>query len=91
MKKYDLLRNDKSIIRVLEIQGDMVLIIDCIKKAMPVWVEVTELKSYSKCTDDELSEVTGIHSVDVDTLDSSQRKVMHERYTMIASIVLCSR
>ena len=47
---------------------------------------VTELKSYSKCTDDELSEVTSIHSVDVDTLDSSQRKVMYERYTMIAHI-----
>lgn len=87
MKKYDLLRNDSSIVRVLEIHDDRVLVIDCVKRTMPVWVEVTELKSYSECTDDALSEVTGIHSVDVDSLDSSQRKTMYERYTIIASIL----
>ena len=87
MKKYDLLRNNNSIVRVLAIQGDRVFVIDCIKKTMPVWVEVTELKSYAECTDDALSEVTGIHYVDVDTLDSSQRKGMYERYTMIVPIL----
>lgn len=87
MKKYDLLKNDNSIIRVLEMQDGRVLMIDCIKRTMPVWVEVTELKPYTECIDSELSEVTGVHPVNTDTLDSSQRKVMHERYTMIASIL----
>ena len=87
MKKYDLLRNDNSIVRVLEIQGDRVLVINCIKRTMPVWVEVTKLKSYSECTESELFEVTGIYPVDVDNLNSRQRKVMYERYTMIAPIL----
>ena len=87
MKKYDLLRAGDSIIRVLEVQGDRVLIIDCIKRTMPVWVEVVALESYSECTNDDLSEVTGIVVVGVDDLDADQRKTMYERYTMIAPIL----
>ena len=87
MKKYDLLRSGDSIIRVLELQGDRVLIIDCIKRTMPVWVEVVALESYSECTNDDLSEVTGIVVVGVDNLDADQRKAMYERYTMIAPIL----
>ena len=34
MKKYNLLRSGDSIIRVLEVQGDRVLVIDCIKRTM---------------------------------------------------------
>ncbi len=59
MKKYDLLRSGERIIRVLDVQGDRVLVIDCIKRTMPVWVEV-ELESYSECTNDNLSDVTGV-------------------------------
>lgn len=87
MKKYDLLRSGDSIIRMLEVQGDMVLVIDCTKRTMPVWVEMVALKSYSECTIGELSEVTGIITADVDALDADQRKVMYERYTMIAPVL----
>ena len=87
MKKYDLLRSGDSIIRVLETQGDKVLVIDCIKKTMPVWVEIATLESYSECAIGELSQVTGIITVDVDALDADQRKIMYERYTMIAPIL----
>lgn len=87
MKKYDLLRSGDSIIRVLEVQGDRVLVIDCIKRTMPLWVELVALESYSECTNDDLSEVTGIVVVGVDDLDADQRKTMYERYTMIAPIL----
>ena len=56
-------------------------------EVMPVWVEVTELKYYSECAGEDLSEVTGIHPVDVDNLDPCKRKVMYERYTIIAPIL----
>ena len=87
MKKYDLLRSGDSILRVLEIQGDRVLVIDCIKWTMPSWVEKVTLESCSICTSGELYEVTGVQPVSMDTLDSSQRKVMYERYTMISPIL----
>ena len=87
MKKYDLLRSGDSIIRVLEVQGDRVLVINCIKRTMPVWVEIAALESYSECTNDDLSETTGVVVVGVDDLDADQRKAMYERYTMIAPIL----
>ena len=87
MKKYDLLRSGDSIIRVLGVQGDRALVIDCIKRTMPVWVDAAELESYSECTSGELSEATGVVLSDVDALDVDQRKTMYERYTMIAPIL----
>lgn len=50
MKKHDLLKDGNKIIRVLEIQPDKILIIDCIKKTMPVWVKSSALESFSACT-----------------------------------------
>jgi len=78
MKKYELLQSGDSIIRVLEIQ-DKILIIDCIKQTMPVWVEPTALDSFSPCI--------GAFTVDVETLDADQRKAMYDRYTMIAPVL----
>ena len=87
MKKFDLFRFGDNIIRVLEVQGNRALVIDCIKRTMPVWVEVPALGAYSECTIIELAEITRITPVDVDTLDADQRKTMYERYTMIAPIL----
>ncbi len=87
MKKYDLIRSDDKIIRVLDIQDDRIFIIDCINRKMPVWVEIESLESYSECTDEELFEATEFISVAIDSLDAEQKKVMYERYTMIASIL----
>ena len=44
MKKHDLLRSGDSIIRVLDVQDDRILVIDCVKHTMPVWVDVEPLK-----------------------------------------------
>jgi transposase InsO family protein len=87
MKKYDLFQSGENIIRVLEVQGDRVLVIDCIKRTMPVWVKMVALEAYSECIIGELSEVTGLTMVGTDDLDADQRKVMYERYTMIAPIL----
>ncbi len=86
MRKYELLQSGESIIRVLEIQ-DKILIIDCIKQSMPVWVEPSALGSFSPCPDTVLMEVTGVVLSDVDALDADQRKVMYDRYTMIAPVL----
>ena len=60
MRKFDLLRKGDSIIRVLEVQPDKVLVINCIKKSMPFWMESTQLCSYLPCTKGELAEATGV-------------------------------
>lgn len=86
MRKYELWQSGDRIIRVLEIQ-DRILIIDCIKHSMPVWVEPSALGSFSPCSDTVLMEVTGVVLSDVDALDADQRKVMYDRYTMIAPVL----
>lgn len=79
MKKYELLKFDDNVIRVLEVQNDMTLVIDCNKMTMPVWVKSETLEYYTKIVE---------HSkVDVDSLDMEQRKVMHERFTIISGIL----
>lgn len=87
MKKYDLFRSGDNIFRVLDVQQERVLVIDCINRKMPVWMESTILESYLVCSNRELFEVTGIDIAEVDTLDADQRKVMYERYTMIAPVL----
>ena len=73
MKKYDLLRSGENIIRVLEVRGDRVLVIDCIKRTIPVWVGLDALESYSECTSGDLSAATGVVVVGVDDLDDLDR------------------
>ena len=88
MKKYDLFRSGDNIIRVLEVQQERIFVIDCINRKMPVWLDSELLESYVGCTDGELFEVSSVDVIrDTDALDADQRKVMHERYTMIAPIV----
>lgn len=87
MKKHDLLKDGNNIIRVLEIQPDKILIIDCIKKTMPVWVESSALDSFSKCTGEVLNEATNFAVTTIDALDADQRKAMYDRYTLIAPIL----
>jgi len=87
MKKNDLLKSATSIIRALDIQPDKVLMIDCIKRTMPVWVEPSVLDSYSVCSIEALNEATGYTISSMDTLDAGQKKTMYERYTLITPVL----
>lgn len=87
MKKHDLLKDGNNIIRVLEVTPDKILVIDCIKKTMPVWVESSALDSFSGCTDEVLNEATNFAVTAIDALDADQRKAMYDRCTLIAPIL----
>lgn len=87
MKKHDLLKDGNKIIRVLEIQPDMILMIDCIKRTMPVWVNPLALDSFSVCTDEVLIQTTNFTVTAIDALGSNQRKAMYDRYTLIVPIL----
>ena len=59
MKKNDLLKKEDTLIRVLEIQDNRYLIIDCIKKTMPVWVDT--LEGYQASDEEELYRLTSTY------------------------------
>lgn len=88
MQKNELYRNNNSIIRVLEIKNNAVLVIDCISKTMPQWIGVSFFEDWTKCSDETLHEITGIELQDIKTVSPENFKVAHQRYTMIAPIVM---
>lgn len=88
MQKNELYRNNNSIIRVLEIKNNVVLVIDCISKTMPQWIGVSFFEDWTKCSDETLHEITGIELQDIKTVSPENFKVAHQRYTMIAPIVM---
>ena len=56
MKKNDLLKKDDLIVRILDIGINEVLIINCINKMMPKWVDKSSLDSFVKSSENELTE-----------------------------------
>ena len=87
MKKNQLIKLDGVIYRVLDIEEDAVLLIDCLKKTMPRWYGNDELNGYKICTEGKLLEITGVVLVEEQDLKPKQRCVAHERFTVIAGIL----
>lgn len=87
MQKYDLLKNENSIIRVLDIKNEDVFIINCLKKSTPKWTNFLTLKDYEICELDELLETTGEILYEIEDLDTISRKNVYEKYNLISSIL----
>lgn len=107
MKKNDLFAMDSVIYRVLDIQQDKLLVIDCIKMNMPKWILTDSINTAVNTVlgdddnDDEmlasagsksaLSEVLksriGFVHEDIESVSTDRRRIMYQRYTMIAGIL----
>lgn len=87
MKKNSLLKYENNIIRVLDIQSGNALIIDCLKRNMPKWVDMELLQKYQSITEEELQKETNISLLDEDTLSKDVKRFMREHYNLIAGIL----
>jgi len=83
MKKHDLLKNGNNIIRVLDVKPDKILMIDCIKRTMPIWVEASILDSLFGCTDEVMNHATNFTVTDIENLNADQKRTMYDCYTLI--------
>ena len=72
------MKKDDSIIRILDIKDDKIFVIDCIKKTMPKWYDISFISGYEKCSEFDISK---------EDLDSNSKRIMHERFTLIAGIL----
>ncbi len=77
-----LLKNDNQIIRVLQTQDDQFLIIDCIKRTMPCWVDKSDLSNFVECSINELYEQTNM--ILDRKLTAEEQRIAQERFTMVA-------
>lgn len=84
MQKNDLLKTQEGIYRVLQIQNDSVLLIDCIKRTMPKWCEC---KDYEICSEEKLPSVTNIPLISIEELNADSRRYAYEHYNMIAGVL----
>ena len=80
-----LLKNENKIIRVLKSQGEKALVIDCIKKTMPHWVDSDFLSNYVDCGEDEMYERTGYPFGR--ELTPKEERIAQERFTMISGVL----
>ena len=81
MKKNDLIKTDSGIFRILSIDSNKVLAIDCKKKTMP------QFFSYDFFSDGENINCLSPDYLNFDELSPADRKIAQQRYTMIASAV----
>lgn len=87
MQKNELLKQEGKILRVLEVRGEKVLVIDCIRARMPRWIPVEDVREYEQCSEEELLQMTERSLLDEEKLDAKGKKIMRERYTLIAGIL----
>ena len=87
MQKHDLIRWNKTILRILAVHENKVLVMDCLKRNMPQWVDIASIAGSEPCTELELSEEANMELVELELLDPATRKIVHERFTIIAGIL----
>lgn len=87
MQRNDLLQNDGVILRILDVTEDRILVIDCIKRSMPQWIDAATISQYQPATEDELQLQSQVELFDIDSLDADSKKTVHERFTMVAGVL----
>lgn len=87
MQKNDLYKCNNALVRVLAIDDDQVLLIDCVKPAMPRWSSANSLKGWARCAEGEYPIPDAWRLKPQEEIMTEQRKLMHERYTLIAPVL----
>ena len=81
MRNNDIIKKDNIIYRIIDITNTKAFVIDCSKKTMPKWVDLTSLSSYSLFAE-ELQTLP-----DINELDMVSRKIAYERFNVISNIL----
>lgn len=87
MRNKTLLRNESQFLRVLKVNEERALVIDCVKREMPRWVSVETLQDFSSCEESELLEHLNVSFADEREISDHRRKTMNERYMMLQGII----
>lgn len=91
MKKNDLLKDGNNIIRVLEVKPDKILIIDCIKRTMPVWVESSALRYCPACAANDREQYGEAYWHRIHQLIGIQVCPVHRCYLMDSSVMISGK
>ena len=87
VSKNMLLRSDDTIFRVIDVRNDNVFLIDCIKRTMPEWADLSTVLCLEPCTEEDLWTETDVVIPEMQALTPEQLRLVHERFTMIAGVL----
>lgn len=73
---------EERIYRVLDLK-EKVLVLDCVKKTMPVWKTYEELSDCVEKEEESMAEAIDI----IDAMEGESRKTAYQRYNMISGIL----
>jgi len=81
-----LFKKDNTIYRVLKTRKNELLIIDCVKKTMPIWVDSGFLSDDVRSDEEIIKEDLGM--ADISSLNKEQLRIMHNRFASISVILM---
>lgn len=87
MHKNQLLSSNGLIYRVLDINDNKVLVINCIKQTVPTWITSGKLESFNEISQEDLLKINNVQLPAFECLSIQDKKVAQERYASIGSIL----
>lgn len=85
--KNKLIRNQETILRILDASDQEILVIDCLRQTMPRWIETAFIKDCETISDEELCKITDRYIPKIEELMPEERTTAQKRFTMISSIL----
>ena len=77
VSKNVLLRSDDTILRVIDVRNDNVFLIDCIKRTMPGWADLSTVLCLEPCTEEDLWTETDVVIPEMQALTPEQLRLVH--------------
>lgn len=87
MKRNEIYTLGDEIVRILAIKDDNCLVIDCNKNSMPSWRPIKALSGHFPMTDEDFLTIKQISLIEDNMIAPERKRVMYERYTMIAPLL----
>ena len=85
LKRNDLVLCDDRYYRVLEIVGEKYLVIDCVKRTMPVMISLPE--GFETVDSDHLPMITGRRIESFEKASAERQNTAYKRFSMISGII----
>lgn len=85
ISKTGIFRNDGKILRVLKIEDNKALVVDCAKDRMPWWISLSDFNDAVEISENDLLKETG--RCLPENVSSAANRVMYKRFHMIAGIL----